>query len=253
MKKPQVIIIAGPTAVGKSALAIKIGQLFNGEIINADSIQCYQQFNIGSAKTTLAEMKGIKHHLVDCFHPLEAFNAFLFQRKALQLIKEIHQRQKTVIISGGTGLYLSALIKNYQFPGQKRNPLFADQYQKVTTAQLFTLLAKKAPDQAAAIAPANRQRLLRALEREATPVLATKPTDLPFIPLIIKLKMNNQEQLNAKINHRVDQMVEDGLFSEVKQLMKKYPQAKGLQAIGYKEIVTFLTKKFSKSRNYFFD
>ncbi len=242
VKKNQVIIITGPTAIGKTKLAIKIAQEFNGEIINADSVSIYKHFNIGSAKPSKEEQKGIKHHLLDLIEPNEDFDVKKFQMLVNQLIKQIHQKNKVPIIVGGTTFYIQALIDNYDLPEVKRDLEFFKKCQKFSTKELYLKLSKVDPKSLAKIAPNNRRRIIRALEINNFGIKKSQisKTKWKYDPLIILLKAKDKEKYNQKIILRIQEMIDLGLVDEVKTLLQKYPDSKPINAIGYKEIVFYL-------------
>ena len=162
--KPKVIVICGPTATGKTALSINIAQKFNGEIISADSRQIYKDLDIGSAKVTREEMNGITHHMIDVADPKEVFSVQQYVSVANSIIQDILRRKKTVIICGGTGMYIDSLVHGTQFPQVAPNPTLRSDLEKKSTDELFSLLKEKDPKRAETIDPYNSVRLIRALE-----------------------------------------------------------------------------------------
>ena len=242
IEKTKVIIITGPTAIGKTKLAIKIAQEFDGEVINADSVSIYKHFNIGSAKPTKKEQSGIKHHLLDVIDPNEDFDVKKFQILVNQLIKQIHQKNKVPIIVGGTTFYIQALIDNYDLPDVKRDLDFFKECQKFSTKELYLKLLKVDPQSLEKIASNNRRRIIRALEINNAGIKKSQisKTKWKYNPFIILLKMKDKEKYNQKVILRIQEMIDLGLVDEVETLLQKYPNSKPINAIGYKEIVFYL-------------
>jgi tRNA dimethylallyltransferase len=164
-----VIVICGPTATGKSALAVELAQQYNGEVISADSRQVYTGLDIGSAKITESEMDGIPHHMIDIADPNDYFSVADFQKLATEKITEIHNRNKLPIICGGTGMYIDAVIFGTEFPSVPPNPELRRELEQKTTAELFEQLQNLDPDRAHAIDHHNKVRLIRAIEIAVTP------------------------------------------------------------------------------------
>jgi len=163
-EKPKVIVILGPTASGKSALAIDLALRFNGEVISADSRQVYRGLDIGSGKITKKEMLGIPHHLIDVADPKKIFTADLFQKLSRKAVADILSRGKLPIICGGTGFYIKAAIDSAQLPDVQPDHALRAKLSKKTPEQLFAMLKKKDPARAKSIDPQNPVRLIRALE-----------------------------------------------------------------------------------------
>jgi tRNA dimethylallyltransferase len=159
-----IIIICGPTATGKSALAVELAKQFNGEVISADSRQVYTGLDIGSAKITHEEMQGIPHHLIDVAHPNTIFTVADFQKNAQEKIADIHARGKMPIICGGTGMYIDAVIYNTTFPEVIANPGLRKELEKYSAEELFEQLQNLDPDRATEIDSQNPVRLIRAIE-----------------------------------------------------------------------------------------
>lgn len=241
--KQKIIIILGPTASGKSSLAVAIAKKFNGEVISADSRQIYQELNIGSNKTTSEEQAGIKHYLLDIIKPDQDYSLHDWQHAAFQTITQINNQHKLPIICGGTGLYLSSILQNYQLP--KTDLALRKELEKHSLEQLIKQLEISDPEILTTIDTSNKVRVLRALEyvlafKES---LATnqKQADCPFDYLVFGIDPE-REVLYKKIDQRVDQMLDLGLVAEVKNIYAKY-QDKNLAAlsgIGYKEIIQYL-------------
>ena len=239
----KVICVVGPTAVGKTALGVKLAQKYNGEIISGDSIQIYKELDIGSAKVTEEEKQGIKHYLIDELELTDAYNVNDFQKKCRKLIEEISERNKLPIIVGGTGLYIKAATYDYYFPVQnKKDDSDEEKYRKFTNSELMDLLKEADPRTAETIHVNNRKRLIRALQltesgNRRSDILAEQEHSPIYDALMIGLTMS-RERLYQRIEQRVDQMVASGLFEEIDNLYQKYPnlfEFRGIQGIGYKE------------------
>lgn len=241
----KVLVIIGPTAVGKTALSIKMAKKFNGEIINGDSVQVYRSLDIGSAKIKPEEMEGIPHHLLDILEPTESFSVADFQKLVRQKIKEVTNRGNLPIIVGGTGLYIQAALYDFRFEDPGRNDEYTSIYNEISNEELHQLLMNIDPDEASKTHPNNRRRILRALEIHAhlnktkTELLALQKHELLYDVFIIGLDME-RKQLYDRINKRVDQMMQDNLPEEVYSL---YQKGIKVNAIGYKEFYDYFEGK----------
>ncbi|MBR0474283.1 MAG: tRNA (adenosine(37)-N6)-dimethylallyltransferase MiaA [Erysipelotrichaceae bacterium] len=233
----KVIAVVGPTAVGKSDVGVRLAQLFNGEIINGDSIQVYKELNIGSAKVTEAEMQGIPHHLLDYKNVGDDYSVQQFQQDARKKIEEIASRGKLPIIVGGTGLYIKALLYDYAFT---KIDTELNEYEDEDTEELYQRLLKLDPKATEVIHPNNRRRIVRALQMAESGNLkseqeAEQKHEMIYDAKIIGLTMD-RTLLKERINKRVDLMFEAGLLDEVNKLNEKYDwDMHGLHGIGYKE------------------
>ncbi len=248
----QVIVIAGPTASGKTALSVEVASLLNTEIVSADSMQIYQHMNIGTAKVSEEEKRGIVHHMIDIASPFENYNVSQYVQDASACVDAIHKKGKIPVIAGGTGLYINSLIYGYDLapiPGDEavRQEL-TDLYEEKGGEYLLEELRKIDPKTAARLHPNNARRLIRALEvyricgttisqQEERTKNAPKPYDIHFFVL-----NTERDLLYRRINQRVDRMLEKGLMEEVKQLLNMgVPKTNtAMQAIGYKEIIEYL-------------
>jgi tRNA dimethylallyltransferase len=241
--KPKIIVILGPTASGKSALAIDIAKKFKGEVISADSRQVYQELNIGSNKVTQEETEGITHHLLDVIKPDQDYSLHDWQEAAFKTIEEINKNHKVPIICGGTGLYLSSILQNYQIP--KTDLTLRKELEHFTLEQLIKQLEISDPEILHSIDIHNKVRVLRALEYtlafKASLKNEQKTEDCPFEYLVFGLDPE-REALYKKIDQRVEQMVASGLIAEVKQVYAQYQDKENhaLSGIGYKEIIQYL-------------
>ena len=240
--KTKIIVLVGPTAVGKSALGIELAQRFNGEIISGDSQQVYQELSIGTAKVNEMEQAQAPHHLIDVRSVDQGYSAFEFVQEAQQKIKEIAERQHLPILVGGTGLYLQSLLEGYHLGGQvDQEALLAYRAQLETwsDAQLFAAVAEADVD----IPQLNRRRAIRALELAKFGQDLTNQ-DQPFEILLLGLT-DEREVLYDRINKRVDAMMEAGLLAEVEWLYQNYPDSQASLAIGYKEFFPYFAGQIS--------
>lgn len=228
MKK--VIVITGPTGIGKTSISVEVAKHFNASIVSADSQQVYKELNIGTAKIKEHEKKGVKHYLIDIVKPNSTFDVASYQIKARSLIDKLDR----AFIVGGTGLYIQATINDYDFSNEARDFLFEEKLKDYNNTELHDLLKKKDENLSRLIHPNNRRRVLRALSENTT---ITKAKSEPLYNyLIIQLTLD-RKQLYEKINLRVDVMINEGLVEEVKALKDK-----GLtfNTISYKQINDYL-------------
>ncbi|TCL45822.1 tRNA dimethylallyltransferase [Thermolongibacillus altinsuensis] len=240
------VVLIGPTAVGKTKMSIELAKRLNGEIINGDSMQVYKGMDIGTAKIRPEEMEGIPHHLFDIKEPWESFSVAEFQTLARSLVDEITSRRKLPMIVGGTGLYIQSVIYDYQFSDVPSNP----QYRKYLEEHedkysLYEKLKEIDPESAERIHPNNVRRVIRALEiyhctgKTMTQWLSEQKRQLVYDVALIGLTME-REKLYRRINERVDQMIAQGLIDEVKALYKRgIRDCQSIQAIGYKELYAY--------------
>lgn len=234
--KTKIIVIVGPTAVGKTALAIDLAQALNGEIISGDSQQVYRKLDIGTAKATPEEQAAAPHHLIDVREVTESYSAFDFVKEAKQAIAEITARGKLPIIAGGTGLYIQSLLEGYHLGGEVPHEeilayraqldLLSDEdlYQRVTELGLV-------------IPQINRRRAMRTLEiAHFGKDLANEETG--YEPYLICLD-DERSLIYDRINRRVDRMLEEGLLEEARWLYDHYPDVQASKGIGYKELFPY--------------
>ncbi len=247
--KSKVLVILGPTASGKSDLAVKLAKKFNGEIISADSRQVYKGLNIGSGKITKKEMMGVPHHLLDVANPKKIFTLDMFQKHVYGVMEDILKRKKLPVICGGTGFYIKALIDNMVLPDVQINPELRKKLKGKTSAQLMAILKKLDPKRAEEIHPNNLVRLIRAIEIAKTlgkvPKLESKKSDYDYLQIGIK---SNGKDLQNRINARLIARLKKGMVKEVKNLHKKGVSWKKLEDFGleYRYISLFLQKKISR-------
>jgi tRNA dimethylallyltransferase len=245
--RPKIVIVLGPTAVGKSEVALHLAKSLNGEIVNADSQQVYRLMDIGTGKPSTADRERIRHHLVDIVAPNEEFNAALFRRLATESIRQIHARGRNVIVCGGTGLYLKALTRGlFEGPGQDPEVRQALE-QEITAngvASLYQRLERIDPTVGSSIHPNDRQRIVRALEVYR---LTGRPLsewqkehgfqENPFEIFKIGLLRERAELYNF-INLRCERMIEEGLLEEIRGLVERGfdLDLKPLRSVGYRQM-----------------
>ncbi|MEB7752820.1 tRNA (adenosine(37)-N6)-dimethylallyltransferase MiaA [Staphylococcus pseudoxylosus] len=256
--KPFLIVLVGPTAVGKTEFSIELAKKVDGEIISGDSMQVYKQMDIGTAKITQDEMSGIPHHMIDILEPDENFSAYEFKNRAQRLIKEITARGRVPIIAGGTGLYIQSLIYNYDFEDetiseQKSLEIEAklSELDQLSNEALHQYLASFDEVSAQDIHPNNKKRVRRAIQYylKTKKLLSSRKKVQQFTEnydtLLLGIEMS-RDILYQRINKRVDIMLERGLVSEVQQLVDNgYETSQSMQAIGYKEIVPVIKQELS--------
>ncbi|OGG42823.1 tRNA (adenosine(37)-N6)-dimethylallyltransferase MiaA [Candidatus Jorgensenbacteria bacterium RIFCSPLOWO2_12_FULL_42_11] len=235
MKKQgtKIIVILGPTASGKSKLAIKIAKKFNGEIISADSRQVYKGLDIGTEKITKKEMNGIRHYLIDVAKPKKIYTVVQYQRAAKKILKQIFQKGKIPIICGGSGLYIDALIYDYKLPAVAPQKSLRGRLEKKSTEELFKMLQGLDPERAVDIDPRNPRRLIRALEivlKTGRPVPKIEKQS-PYQTLKIGLK-KSVSQLRRSIRQRLKKTLKKGLVEETKKLHREGLSWKRLNALG---------------------
>lgn len=255
MEKEPLIVIVGPTAVGKTDIAIALAKSLDGEIVSADSMQIYKYMDIGTAKPTVEEREGIPHYMIDVVDPDQEFSVAQFQQEAKAAIEDINQRGKLPILAGGTGLYINSLIYPMDFTDAGEDPEFRKKMRALASEKGNKYLHKKLyeidPDTAQRLHYNDIRRIIRALEVHH---LTGKPmshynqnlknADKPYNSIIIGLTMDRKKLYN-RINHRVDIMLEKGLVEEVKGLLEMgyNKNLTSMQGLGYKEIIAYLEGK----------
>ncbi|TSC74914.1 MAG: tRNA dimethylallyltransferase [Parcubacteria group bacterium Gr01-1014_30] len=254
MKK--LVVVLGPTASGKTELALKLAKRFRGEVVSADSRQIYRGMNIGTAKPKKAEGEAVKHHLVDIKNPNQLYTVWQYKRDAVKKINEILTRGKTPLLVGGTGLYIKAVIDNLAIPrakpDKKLRKLLEAKIKKSGLKSVYEELVKVDPEAAYIVDPQNPRRVIRALEvaiKTKRPFSKQRKKGRPlFDSLQIGLNLK-QNELKDRIEERVDNMVEAGLLKEVKGLVKLYDKnLPAFDAIGYRETIDHLQGKSSLKR-----
>ena len=257
MQKDKVIVICGPTASGKTALSIELAKKVNGEIISCDSMQIYKDMNIGTAKPTIEEMQGIKHYLLDFVSPNERYSVADFKKDAKNAIKEILSKGKVPIIVGGTGLYLDSLIyeieyQNIEFDENYRKELEQEVEEK-GLEELYEQAKKIDPVAIEKISKNDKKRILRILEiynatgkNKTEQEIESRKNEVEYDYKVYAISWD-REELYARINKRVDLMIEQGLIDEVKNILQKYEQfPTAMQGLGYKEVVDYLKGNCTK-------
>lgn len=258
--KKKLVILTGPTAVGKTELSIALAAKIGGEIISADSVQVYKHMDIGSAKIKPEEMQGIPHHLIDVLEPNIEFNVVLFQKMAQAAMKDIYKKGKIPIIVGGTGFYIQAILYNVDFTDSEDNHELREKYERIANEKgstyLHELLWKVDEQSAEAIHKNNVKRVVRALEyyeltgrkiSEHNEAEREKKSPYDFSYLVLN---DRRERLYERIEKRVDMMIEEGLVEEVEKLLKKgvSRESTAMQALGYKEIYGYLKGEYDLDR-----
>lgn len=246
-----IVCIVGPTAVGKTGLSLELSHRLDGEIISADSMQVYRGMDIGTAKLPFIEREGVPHYMIDVVDPTETFTAYDYARMARPIIRDIASRGKVPFMVGGTGLYFRSVLDDLDFTPATRNEALRSTLELEIVEHGIQVLHERLqqldPVSAMRIHPNDQKRLIRALEIN---LLTGKPVAenhrntnslSPFVPLVIGLNME-REVLYARIDQRVDQMIDEGLLFEVQTLIKKgcTAQHTSMQAIGYKELVSYI-------------
>jgi tRNA dimethylallyltransferase len=250
----RLVAIVGPTAVGKSKLALQLAQIFGGEIINADSRQIYLKMDIGTAKPGANEKKLIPHHLLDIVRPDQPYSLAVYKESVYRIIDEVNSRGNLPFLVGGTGQYIWAVLENWMVPDVKPDYdyrlLLENKAKEEGPAVLFEELKKLDPESARRIMPTNVRRVIRALEiAKYTGKPASRlrqKASPPFNFIIIGLTME-RKLLYQKIDFRVDHMINSGLVDEVKGLIDKgyYTDLPSMSSIGYRQIAAFIEKKLS--------
>ncbi len=254
----RVIVIAGPTCSGKTSLGLQLAKKLNTEIVSADSRQIYKHLTIGTAKPTKEELQKVKHHFINLLEPNEEYNASRFEIDGLKVLDEIHQKKKIPILVGGSGLYLKALVEgifNAVDTDEKYRQELLEIRKEKGNEFLYELLVKSDPISAEKMLPSNWKRVIRALEVYK---LSGKPIgklqvgykrkdDYNFLQFGLSWE---RSRLYKSIENRVDEMIENGLVNEVREILERgySPQLNSLNTVGYKEIIEHLDGKISIER-----
>ena len=255
--KPKVIVIAGPTASGKTSLSIELAKIIDGEIISSDSMQIYKDMDIGTAKVTKEEMQGIKHYLVDCVSPDERYSVSNYKKDAESAIEQILAKGKKPIIVGGTGLYIDAVIYSINYPDMEFDEIYRKELMQIAETEeglekLYNEAKKIDPQAIEKISRNDKKRIIRILEiykqtgiNKTEQEKESRKEEIKYDFKVFALNMDRQV-LYERINQRVDKMIEKGLLDEVKTLKEKYnnyPTA--MQALGYKEVIEYFENKIT--------
>lgn len=251
-EKQDLLVIVGPTAIGKTAISIDVAKKLNGEIISADSMQIYKFMDIGTAKVKPEEMNGVPHYLIDVVYPDEEFTVADFKYYAEKYIKQITDSTKVPIVAGGTGLYLNSLVYELKFTRVKKNDEFRKQCEEIASLYgnqfLYKKLSEVDPETSDRISPNDKKRIIRALEiyhETGKPMSYYNKnfrTEVDKYNLTMIGLNTDRAKLYSRINERVDTMINEGLIEEVKNLLNMgyHKNLTSMQAIGYKEIISYL-------------
>ena len=255
--KKKMIVLTGPTAVGKTDLSIRLAKTVGGEIISADSMQVYRRMDIGTAKIKKEEMNGVKHHLIDILEPTESFNAFLFKEYAIKAANEIWERGMIPVIVGGTGFYIQTLLSDIEFADSDENDGIRDElnrlYEERGAGCMHDLLAEVDPEYAAEVHENNVKKVIRAIEffRQTGQKMSehnmeqrerTSPYNFEYFVL-----SDDRTVLYERIDRRIDKMLEEGLVDEVRRLLEDGVErgCVSMQGLGYKELAAYLAGEIS--------
>lgn len=256
MEKPKVIVICGPTASGKTALSIQLAKKINGEIVSADSMQIYEDMDIGTAKPTVEEMEGIKHYLIGNISPTVRYSVANFKRDAINAIDEIIKKGKTPIIVGGTGLYVDSLVHGIDYDNTEVDLEYRNQLEEIAKNNgldvLYSQAIKIDPLAMEKISNNDKKRIFRVLEiyhstgkTKTEQEYESRKKENPYNYIVFAIDME-RKKLYERINKRVDIMIENGLVEEVKNLIDKYEELPtAIQGLGYKEVVSYLNNEIT--------
>ena len=251
LSKPRVVAVGGPTASGKTALSVALARAFDGEIINADSMQIYKNLDVGTAKPSAEERQGIPHYLLDFLPPETPYSVADFTAAADPLIRDITARGRLPLVVGGTGLYITSLLSGMAFAPEKTDPAIRARLQaRADTeggAALYAELQRVDPDYAAQVHPNNLPRVIRALElfeatgrRMSDQRREARPAEAPYHALCLCLTCRDRAVLYSRIDRRVDEMVENSVLDEARQVYDHRDAYRtAAQAIGYKEFFPY--------------
>lgn len=258
MDKIKTVVIEGPTASGKTALSVEIAKRFDGEIVCADSMQIYKKMSIATAKPTVEEMQGVRHHLVDFLEPGEEFSVADYTELAHKAVSEINSRGRLPIICGGTGLYIDSLLQNIRFSETETDHKLRDELSGIAEKKggkyLLNILSEFDPESAEKLHENNIKRIIRAIEVYKTSgitmseqIKSSKNDASPYDALKICLEYRDRDVLYKRIDMRVDKMLESGLLKEAEEILKDTSLKTSRQAIGYKELEPYFDGKLTLS------
>lgn len=257
MNNRPLIILTGPTAVGKTALSIGLAKAVDGEIISADSMQVYRKMNIGTAKIQQSEMQGVRHHLIDILDPGEDFNVVLFKKYALEAMKDIYSRGKIPVVVGGTGFYIQALLYDINFEDNDNDMSYREELQTLSAehgnSYIHDMLAGVDPESAEKIHENNVKRVIRALEfykktgmkiSKHNEAESQKESPYNFEYFVLN---DDRQKLYDRIDRRIDIMLADGLLDEVRSLVDEgYSRdLVSMQGLGYKEMIDYIQERYT--------
>lgn len=256
LKKQPLIVVVGPTASGKTALAVELAKSFNGEIVSADSMQIYKGMSVATAKPTAEEMQGIKHHLIDFLEPEQEFSVADYVFYARKAINEIYEKGKIPVIAGGTGLYVHSLIDNVKFDDTCSNTRIRQELYDIAKEKgnrfLWEELNRIDPETAKNTHENNLPRVVRAIEvyRETKIPLSvhkinSRAEKTPFEFVIVGLTFSDRQKLYERIEKRVDIMAQQGMIEEAREIYENKKLSTAHQAIGYKELIPYLKNEQS--------
>lgn len=258
MNRPKIAVITGPTATGKTRLSVELARELGGEIVSADSMQIYRGMDIGTAKVTQQEMQGVRHHMIDVASPFEPYSVSRYVEQASACIDDILARGKLPIVAGGTNLYIDSLIAGLDFADNEQDNALREalgkEYDTLGGEAMLERLRGFDPERAEKLHPADKRRIIRAIEvYELTGKTITehdretKLREKRYDAAKIALCFEDRQELYDRINARVDEMVREGLYDEVKRLLDAglSPECTAMQAIGYKEPAAYFAGKMS--------
>ncbi len=254
MSTPQLIVVSGPTATGKTRLSILLAKALGGEIVSADSMQVYRRMDIGTAKATAAERAQVPHHMIDVCEPWEDYSVSRYVQEAAAVCDALLAAGKTPILTGGTGLYIDSLLSGRDFAGREEGDeslrrQLSEGYDRLGGEAMLATLRRFDPERADKLHPADKRRIVRAIEvyRLSGKTISQHDAETRALPprytaLRLVLSYRDRADLYARIDRRVEEMAEEGLFEEVEKLLKEGLSADctAMQAIGYKEAVLAL-------------
>lgn len=246
--KPKVVVVVGPTASGKSDLAVLLGKRFGGEVVSADSRQIYRGLDIGTGKISRKEMRGVPHHLLSVASPRMQFDAATYGQRAARAIGDILRRGKLPIVCGGTGFYIEAAIGEKIFPDVPPNPLLRKKLEQCTAQKLFAVLRRLDPERAAAIDPKNPRRLIRAIEiAHAIGKVPAAKREKRYETLVIGISIP-REELRLRIRERLFRRMKTGMIVEVRRLHKRGLSWRRMEELGleYRYVSRYLRGHISK-------
>lgn len=253
-ERPKVVAIGGPTATGKTSLSVALAKRFDGEIINADSMQVYRELSVGTAKASPEERQGIPHHLLDFLSPEQPYSVAEFVSDATAKIRQINARRHLPLVVGGTGLYITSLLNGVSFAPEQNDPTLRARLQQEAEqdggAGLYARLQAVDPEYAAKVHPHNLPRVIRALElyeltgrKMSEQRQNSRPSEAPYRSLCLCLTCRDRAALYRRIDHRVDGMLRAGILAEAELVWRNAARYKtAAQAIGYKEFFPYFEK-----------